>query len=238
MKAFSKPVVINRTVLLLLITILLSCNNKAKLVDIDPAFSQYIDAYTSGVISKKNTLRIQLASDVSTTHTINEEIKDKLFNFSPSVDGKAYWVDARTIEFKPASDLTPDQLYGVNFRLGEVIKVPSKFKEFKFNVQVVKPFFEVREYGLRSNNKTNMNLSGKIFTADVEQSASIKKLVTASIDGKTLAINWQHNESAKEHQFTVNNISRTNNAQKLLLQWKGDALNIDEKGEKETISKS
>jgi hypothetical protein len=178
-------------------------------------------------------VRVQLASDVSTTHTINDEVKDKLFDFSPAVDGKAYWVDARTIEFKPANDLKPDQLYEINFRLGKVAKVPSKFNEFKFNAQVVKPFFEVNEYGLRSNNKTNMNLSGKIFTADVEQSASIKKLVTASIDGKTFAINWQHNESAKEHQFTVNNISRTNNAQKLLLQWKGDALNIDEKGEKE-----
>ena len=70
----------------------------------------------------------------------------------------------------PINDLTPDQLYEVNFKLGNVIKVPSKFDEFKFNMQIVKPSFEVNEYGLRSNNKTSMNLVGKIFTADVEQS--------------------------------------------------------------------
>ena len=63
---------------------LFSCNNKPKLVDVDPAFSQYIDAYTSGVISKKNTIRIQLASVISTTHTVDEEVKDKLFSFSPA----------------------------------------------------------------------------------------------------------------------------------------------------------
>jgi alpha-2-macroglobulin len=50
-------------------------------------------------------------------------------------------------------------------------------------------------------------------------------LLTASIDNKTFPISWQHNESAKEHQFVVNNIPRTNNAQKLMLQWEGDAIN-------------
>ena len=126
MKAYFKTAVIYRAVLLLPAIILFSCNNKPKLVDVDPAFSQYIDAYTSGVISKKNTVRIQLASDVSTTHTVNEEVKDKLFSFSPAVEGKAYWIDARTTEFKHNNDLTPDELYEVNFKLGKVVHVPSK----------------------------------------------------------------------------------------------------------------
>ena len=77
MKAHPLNTMINRAGFLLIIIIIFSCNNKAKLVDVDPAFSQYIDAYTSGVVSKKNTVRIQLASDISTTHTVNEAIKDK-----------------------------------------------------------------------------------------------------------------------------------------------------------------
>ena len=79
--------VINRLVVLLPFILLLSCNKKTKLVDVDPAFSQYIDAYTSGVVSKKNTIRIQLAADASTTHILNENIKETLFDFSPAVDG-------------------------------------------------------------------------------------------------------------------------------------------------------
>ncbi|MEP6467050.1 MAG: MG2 domain-containing protein, partial [Parafilimonas sp.] len=231
MNKFIRTFAIKSLSILFFVTIFFSCNQKPKLIEVDPAFSQYIDAYTSGVISKKNTIRIQLASDISTTHSVNDTIKDKLFDFSPSVDGKAYWVDARTIEFKPANDLTPDQLYEVNFKLGDVIKVPSKFSTFKFNVQIVKPSFEVDENGLRSNNKTAMNLSGKILTADVEQSANIEKLLTASINGKQFPISWQHNETAKEHQFNINNIPRTNTEQKLLLQWKGDAINSTQKGE-------
>lgn len=212
---------------------LLSCKTTPRLINVDPAFSQYIDAYTSGVISKKNTVRIQLASEVSTTHTLNEEVKGNLFSFSPAVKGKAYWIDARTIEFKPADDLVPDQLYEVRFKLGNVIKVPSKFDDFKFNIQVVKPSFEVNAYGLRSNNKTSMNLTGKILTADVETSPNIEKLLTASIAGKAVPVAWQHNESAKEHQFTLNNIPRTKSAQKLLLQWKGEAINSKQEGSRE-----
>src|SRR5690242_1719475 len=85
--------------------VLFSCKNKKKLAKINPKFSKYIESYTSGVISKKNTVRIQLTSDVSTTHTLNETIKEDLFDFSPSVNGKAYWIDERTIEFKPDKDL-------------------------------------------------------------------------------------------------------------------------------------
>ena len=99
------------------IAIFISCNNKEKLVDIDPAFGKYIDAYTSGVVSKKNTIRIQLASDASTTHTLNETLKEELFECTPAVEGKAYWTDARTLEFKPDKDLQTDQLYEIAFKL-------------------------------------------------------------------------------------------------------------------------
>src|ERR671927_436779 len=121
------------------IAIFISCNNKEKLVDIDPAFSKYIDAYTSGVVSKKNTIRIQLASDASTTHTLNETLKENLFEFTPAVEGKAYWTDARTLEFKPHKDLQTDQLYEVAFKLNKVMNVSSKYGTFKFNIQTLKP---------------------------------------------------------------------------------------------------
>ncbi|MBS1745297.1 MAG: hypothetical protein JST21_03905 [Bacteroidetes bacterium] len=225
--------IVGYIVILLFTSVLFSCKTEPKLIDVDPAFSQYIDAYTSGVVSKKNTVRIQLAADVPTTHTINETLKDKLFSFSPAVKGKAYWLDARTIEFKPDNDLTPGQLYEVSFHLGNVIKVSTGFDEFKFNIRIIKPSFEVNDFGLRSNNKTDMNLSGQILTADVEQSSGVEKLLIATVNGKTFPISWQHNETAKEHQFNINNISRTNAEQKLILQWKGDAINSGQEGEKE-----
>lgn len=126
--------------------ILFSCNSKKKWFEVDPAFSKYIDAYTSGIISKTSSIKIQLASDVATTHAIGEIAGEPLFEFSPSVKGTTVWLDARTIEFKPEKQLTPDKIYEVSFKLGKVTNVPSEYKNFRFNVQALKPSFVVKEF--------------------------------------------------------------------------------------------
>jgi len=235
MDAHHKRVPLRWLTVIFLPLLLTACKHKPKLVEVDPSFSKYIEAYTSGVISKKNTIRIQLAVDASVTHTLNETIKDDLFEFSPAVDGKAYWIDARTIEFKPAKDLTADQLYEASFKLNNVMHVPDAFKTFKFNVQVIKPSFNVEDFGLRSNNKTTMALTGQVTTADVEESKQVEKLLAASINGSNLAISWQHNEANRIHNFTISNIQRGASAGTLQLTWSGDALGLDIKGSKEII---
>jgi len=208
--------------------ILFSCQSKKKWIDVDPAFSKYIDAYTSGIISKTASIKIQLASDATTTHATGEAVGETLFEFSPSVKGKAVWLDARTIEFKPEKELTPNELYEVSFKLGSVTDVPSKFKDFRFNVQTLKPAFKINEFGLRSaGDKNKMLLLGEVVTADVETSDKIEKLLTASQNKKVLKINWQHNETAKSHNFSVEGINRGNAASEIVLSWNGKPLDID-----------
>jgi alpha-2-macroglobulin len=210
-----------------------SCTKNRKLVKVDTEFAKYIEAYTSGVVSKKNSIRIQLAVDAVTTHAINEPVKSELFDFSPNVKGKAYWVDARTIEFKPEKDLEPGELYEVSFKLGKVIDVPAKFDEFKFNIQTTKPAFKVEEGGLRSTGKELLALTGQIFTADIEESKDVEKLLTASLNGAIMKINWQHNEAGKIHSYTIDNIKRTSSSGTLILSWSGDALDISQSDKKE-----
>ncbi|KAA9041506.1 hypothetical protein FW778_05660 [Ginsengibacter hankyongi] len=211
-----------------LFTIFISCNKKNKLVEVDPSFSQYIDAYTSGIVSKTTLIRIKLAADASTTHTVGEPIDKDLFSFSPSVKGKAIWLDARTIEFKPDGNLVPDKLYQVTFNLGKVTKVPAKYEEFNFNIKTIKPAFTVQGFGLRSNDqKDKMMLLGEIETADIEDNSLVEKILTATENDKNLQISWQHNAAAKTHNFTVTSIQRETTAQQMQLSWNGKPLGID-----------
>ena len=133
----------SRTMLCLasIICLFNSCKKKDKWIEVDPAFSQYIDAYTTGVVSKTSAIRIQLAGAANTTHTVGEAVKETLFDFSPSVKGKASWVDATTIEFKPETWLKTDQLYEVSFKLGKVTQVPGKFADFRFSMKNIKAIF-------------------------------------------------------------------------------------------------
>jgi uncharacterized protein YfaS (alpha-2-macroglobulin family) len=209
-----------------------SCKKK-KLIQVDPEFSKYIDAYTSGVVSKKTSFKIQLATDAAATHTVNENIKETLFEFSPAVEGKAFWVDARTIEFKPTKDLEIDKIYDVEFKLSKVLNVPKKFKEFRFNVQTAKPSFQINDNGLRSLGKETMTLTGEIVTADVEESKKVERILTASINNTNLAVKWQHNEANKTHSYTIENIKRNNAAGSLILKWDGATINASVKDQKE-----
>ncbi len=222
-----------RTLLCLTVTLaFISCNKNDKWVDVDPTFSKYIDAYTTGTISKTSTVRVKLAADANTTHAVGEELKASLFSISPSVKGKAFWLDARTIEFKPDGWLKPDQMYQVTFKLGKVTKTPAKFSDFKFSMKTVKPSFKVEQDGLRSNGvKNKLNLGGNLETADIEDGKQVEKLLTAKQGNTDLKINWQHNDATKTHRYTIENISRLKSASKVELFWNGKPMNMKLKGE-------
>lgn len=210
---------------------LFSCGKKDKWVDVDPAFSKYIDAYTTGTVSKTSAVRIKLAENANTTHAVGEAVKEDLFDISPSVKGKAYWLDARTIEFKPESWLKPDQLYQVAFKLGKVTKTSDKFSDFNFSMKTVKPSFKVGNDGLRASGvKNKMSLSGELETADIEDGKQVEKLLTASQNNGTLKINWQHNDATKSHRYTIENIDRAKLEGKIELRWDGKPMTMDVKG--------
>ena len=208
-------------------------NNNQKWIDVDPAFAKYVEAYTTGVVSKTSSVRVQLAADAATTHTVGQPVNDKMFELSPAVKGKATWIDARTIEFKPEKNLAPDELYTVKFNLAKATKVPSKFEELKFNFQTVKPSFKVTNNGLRSSGtKDKMFLNGEIKTADSEDGKAIEKLLSAKQNSKDYTIVWQHANAGKSHTYTINAIERSKESETpLLLKWNGTSMNIMIEGE-------
>lgn len=211
---------------------LFSCGKKSGPIDADPAFAPYIEAYTSGVISKTGSIRIQLAAGLPTTHSIGQEVKEDFFSFSPSVKGKTVWTDARTIEFRPEENLQANQLYEVEFELGQAAKVPEKFKRFRFTFQTLKPAFSVTEQGLRSSgDKINMTLTGELQTADAEDPASVEKLLVATHNEQTKTISWQHAAGNRSHIFTISNIKRGSIRSALLLKWDGKAIDAKINGQ-------
>jgi uncharacterized protein YfaS (alpha-2-macroglobulin family) len=230
----SKKALISLCALLALVAIVVFLVFKThKKTAVDPAFSKYIESYTTGIISKQSTIRIRLASDVQTSHVQNEALSDGLFNFSPSVKGKAYWVDARTIEFRPEGKLEPDKNYSVDFKLGNLVKVSDKFEDFKFNFQTIKPDFTVTFTGLQAATNTSidkMKLGGIIQTADNEDNASIEKIIAVNY-GSPVQISWQHNNVLKTHTFSVNQLQREKDkVNPLTVNWDGNSLNVEKKG--------
>ncbi len=233
-KALWKTFIFETALLLSVITLLNSCKTKKELlVSVDPIFSQYIESYTSGVISKTGSIKIKLAENTATTHALGEVSDKDLFDFSPSVKGKAVWLDARTIEFQPTENLAPDQLYKITFELGKVIKTPKEYAEFVFNFKTVKPSFQVTTYGLRSTGeKDKMFLTGMLETADIEKVESVEKFLSATVNNQAQKITWEHSGNSKMQNFKIENIKRSNTETSLSISWDGKPSNIDLKGSK------
>lgn len=221
-------------ILIVLTVYLVAGSHKTNAVD--PAFGKYIESYTTGVISRENTIRIRLAGEVAVTHVQNDRLPDEIFNFSPSIKGKAYWVDERTIEFRPDGKLKPYEDYKAEFKLSKIIEVPDKFKDFKFGFQTIKPDFMVSFTGLRTATNTSldkMKLEGIIETADAENNADIEKIISAGYTSP-VQISWQHNPVTRTHKFTVNELTRApGKTTPLTINWNGSSLNVDKNGSQE-----
>ncbi|MVT09548.1 alpha-2-macroglobulin family protein [Chitinophaga tropicalis] len=221
----------------LMIGIVLSCLTACKHTKraISPALAKYVEAYTAGVISRQSTIRVQLTSSNNITHTQNEPVDEELFDFSPGIEGKAYWIDATTVEFRPDANLDPGKKYTATFKLGRILKVEKEVKEFDFEFQVIKPSYAIEEYGLKSASTSSiskMTFTGQIATADIEDPQQIEKVLSATFDGKKMPITWQHSAAEKTSKFSIENLVRGNSARKLELSWDGKPLKVDMDGKK------
>lgn len=205
-------------------------NNKNK--RINPAFASYISAYTSGTISRESTIRIQLAGNFGDSSKIGNDAN--VFNFSPSIKGKAYWIDASTIEFKPSAPLLSGQKYEAVFKLGNIIDVAKELEEFPFSFQVIMQSFEVKQPFFEAVDKQQLvyqRIAGTLLTADAALNEDVEKLLSATCDGVKQQIKWQHAADKRTHRYMIDSIERKNTARECKIEWDGAPLKINNKGD-------
>ena len=101
--------------LFLAIFVLHSCSKKSA-ADFDSDFAlfkDYISSFSSGFVSVKSDIRVQLAFNKSDWKP-NQELDDNLFDISPSVSGKVVALSSNTIAFIPKEKLLTIVYVGYN----------------------------------------------------------------------------------------------------------------------------
>jgi len=211
----------------------IQCDKEQTSKSIDPDFTGYISAFTSGVISKKSTIKIRLA-EVYSKAKINEQISGDLFEFTPNIEGNAYWLDTQTIEFKPNEKLPSGKLFEAEFFLSKLLSVPKKLKTLEFKFQVLKQAIDVDFLGMEAIDQEDLKwqlINGSILTYDYADSDNLENSFTVLQEGKELPIKWEHNTEGKTHQFVIDSVKRTETRNQVILQWNGKQLGFDKKGE-------
>lgn len=204
---------------------------------IDPGFSEHIAAFSSGEISVASNIRIELAEDVNQNVAINSEVEEDLFDFSPGIQGKAYWIDKHTIEFRPDSWLEGGQSYTVEFYLSKIKNVEKKFKTFEFGFSTIKQSFAVTIDGYEPYQVDNLKknrITGSVNLADVADEKSLYEIITSSQDGKNLPVLWTRVEN-NLYSFQVDSVLRDDKESNVTVKWDGGKIGVDMTGEEKVV---
>ncbi len=96
----------------------------------DPAFANYVKAYTGGVVSDGTAIRVELATPVPM-----DKQTDGLFSFKPALKGSERWLSPTVVEFVP-EEWKSGTVYEGSFRVDKVLPVvESQCKVFPFRIQ-------------------------------------------------------------------------------------------------------
>ncbi len=219
---------------LIVAMVLVFSNTKGKAIKINPEFGQYITAYTSGIVSKTTTVQIKLNYDVA-QKIKNSKLSADLFDFSPSVKGDVAWKDNQTIEFSPEKYLKNNTLYSVKFYLPDLVEDAKNIGNFEFQIQTIKQNFDFEiEKTITIDKKTFewQKTSGTLFTADVEEMENIENVFKAFQNNNQLKISWEADETQRKFSFEIDSVRRYTKPSAVKLVWNGDAIDVDNEGEK------
>ena len=212
-----------RIPLVFLLAILIhACGSDSdKKIQTDPAYGEYIFAYTSGVISSTDPILVQLTEPYSGSLRTNDALPDNIFNFEPKISGQTVWLDESTLKFIPDENLKSNTIFRGKLNLSLLRDVPKEMKTFEFQFQTVKQNLSIYIDGLATytpTDLTRMKLTGKIHTADVMDMETVKKAIVAKQDENTRDITLIA-ESNRTYAFTVENIIRGEERSNLKMNW-------------------
>lgn len=197
---------------------------------INPAYKEYIAAYTAGYVSVESKILIVLQEETMADIEEGKEVDNTFFDFSPGIDGKLTWIDKKTVEFKPAIRLKSNQTYKASFHLGKALEVSDDLKEFDFEFSTLKQAMEITVDEYKAGDNNTLQVEGTLTTADFAENLLVEKTTQAAQGGSSLPVKWLH-ENSTTHHFAIDNVKKGKG--NLILTYDGQAIGASEKDTKE-----
>lgn len=206
-------------------------NDKTHNYTIDKGFINYIDSYTTGTISVKSSIEININQDSLLADVMNKNLDENFISIKPNIKGKLTWSSLGNIRFTPDKQFDNDKEYNIEFKLHKLMKVPKSLSILKFGIHTKKQDIAVFTEGLEAYDTQNIikqKYTGYIISSDYIEDKKIEKILLAKHNGLKKEITWIHNKSKTKHKFTINNIIRKKTNTTLRLQWDCSYIDIDD----------
>lgn len=220
--------------LFILALVISSCSKKNQQAETDNLFKfkEYISYNTNGNQSIASPIKIELSKSLD-QFEVTQEIPSEYVKVSPKTEGTLTVENSRTLIFQPTKYLQPDTEYAVTVKLSELYEdIPSDFKSYTFSFKTITPNFKLNVNNLQSYSKKWQYLNGSIEASDVIESKKARQLVSATQNGKKVAIKWPSEEGySKFFNFTIDSIQRAMDDSEILIKWDGEPIGANNEGE-------
>ena len=239
LQSFKNQIPIYISFALLTIFGLIACGKKevVRAKEIPDAVKSYVYAYTTGVISKNDPVRVRFAGAAVSEDKIGQEADDVL-DFTPSTSGAAIWEDDHTVRFESKNGWESGASYIAKVSLDEVFdNLPKEAKSFEFDFLVREQSLSAEVFGIEAedpNDLTKQQLKGTIATNDAAQAGDLEKTLTVTQSGKELPLLWDHDARGLNHFFTATGIVRGEKPANVEVSWNGKPIGVKVK-DKRTV---
>ncbi|MGB8492321.1 MAG: MG2 domain-containing protein, partial [Bacteroidales bacterium] len=197
-------------------------------VPVDRGFSEYIEGYTSGIISVSSPIEVRFTPEFAAKAV--KKLPPALFLFEPAVKGKAEWKDDLTVIFKPNKTLDPGKVYTCNVNLYKLEDVKEQFRVFSVKIGTIVKDFVVTTDILESNDDgSRYSLHGELAASDYISSNEVESYLEAKLGRKKQTIIWDHSDR-NIHKFTVTGLARADKPQRAEIDWDGTPSDVKQKG--------
>jgi len=196
-------------------------------------YKHYVSAYTSGMVSKTDAIRLRFANDVVDYDQVGTEVPEGVITFEPALKAKLIWEDRQTIKVVPNEWLPAGQFYSAKADLSVIYPdIDQELATLSFDFKTLEQAYDVEIYGLRENTLTDftsMKLVGMLKTTDAAMSNQVEQMLKVEQAGNIdFEIEWTHTNNKKEHQFIISDIKTNEEESELFLHWKGKPIGIEQ----------
>ena len=211
--------------LIALLVFFSSCKSKTVESEAMP-YSPYIEAFTSGKISRYAPVYLIFSEEVSAENRQSADL-GKYFKIKPEIKGEFSFENNKTIAFKPFEPMSRDTEYTVTVDMREWFEATgdAKFFVFKFSTLPLAIRIDRQSIDTNADNETGYDIVYSLNTPDREMPETVKALVKFS---EKVDVIWQHNSDEKTHQLVVKNIKSGTDSRILSLGIASNKLGVKE----------
>ncbi len=195
---------------------------------LDESLLMFLDSYTSGVIANGEPIVVRFNNPEALKVKYGEDLSSKSFSFSPSLKGKAVWIDENTVGFQ-YDNIDKNQNYVCKFKMSDFVDVPAdQTLEFGFGVRR-QNFSLVTAQPICISNESMNYLLRVAFAVPVDQDEVVNLFDDAFRKSHPVQVTATGNNV---YDFEVQNFERKNNAYEVPVVLDGKALDCKAKMER------